>query len=228
MRRISVLLAMFAAVAYIAQPTNADIIYGDGSPDLDGAYGYDSELANADRFDQQISSEFVLGGASTITDVHWWGFYAADTTTDLIAIDDFSIRIFADTGSGPEVNPTLLDINVGSVSRVDTGLASSFGGNIFSYSVDIAPVALTTGTTYHISIVNHTVGDLDDWVWALTGGSTAVWERDFDGESWVGPYNDEMAFYLTNDNAPIPEPATLSLLGMGVVGLIARSRRSKS
>jgi len=68
----------------------------------------------------QSADDFLLvPGSSTITDVHWFGAYLFDNTPT--ASDDFTIRIFNDVGGVPEGIPTILDLNIGDVDRMESG-----------------------------------------------------------------------------------------------------------
>ncbi|MDX9972841.1 MAG: PEP-CTERM sorting domain-containing protein [FCB group bacterium] len=216
--RLVILFGITLAFA-IAMPARADIIFGDPNPAL-----VTGDYSDFD-FPRQIAGAFVLQpGAAVVTDIHWWGLYAAG---DSFADDDFWIRIFADNGAAtPEDTPSILELHPVNVLRVDTGLDAA-DLDIYYYSLDISPLALTAGTPYYLSIVNDTGGDSDNWAW-LDAAAGAHWLRGVDVDPWsVGRLLTQPAFTLTNDNTVIPEPATLSLLGIGLGALALRRRLNR-
>ncbi len=221
-------IAILCALVFAA-PTQADgdVIYDNGAFDTDNAFLSDLHAS----FPEQSADDFVLtSGQSTITDVHWWGVYSdlgvlgGNNAPD--GPDDFSIRIFADAGAAPGAIP-IHDIAVGDAVRVDTGIDTTSGFDIYAHSADIPATPLVAGATYWLSIVNDTAADNDQWFWAT---SPAVigdnsWFRTVDGNAWIAStlFNEDLAFNLTND--AVPEPSSLALLVLGTMALIGIRRR---
>lgn len=211
-----------AAVIALAGATQADVIFDNGTPD------FTTGLFSDPGYPQFLVDNFTLdAGSNTITDIHWWGGYAFD---NLLPVDDFTISIYEQVGTNP-ADTALLDIAVGAATRVDSG--SDLGSfDIYEYSVDVSPITLAANTTYYLSIVNNTALSTDNWFWSTsgTGSGEDLFFRTSPSDSWLvdgSGIGYELAFNLTNDNQqhPVPEPATLSLLGMGIAGLVFRRRK---
>jgi hypothetical protein len=178
----------------------------------------------------QLVDDFQLQpGASTITDVHWWGEYANPNNPGTPGTDDFTIRIFGDVSGTPEIDP-LNEFAVGAVNRVSIGVID--GDEVFAYSVDIAPLTLAANTTYWLSIVNDTTLDTDDnWFWNLEvpSATTSVkCGRGVDGAIWGQCQLLELGFQLTNDALAVPEPATWAMFAAGPASLGLMNRRRKA
>ena len=199
----------FAAFLFGAATLHAATIYDNGVQSLtyNGAFSGSSK-------GQYIADDFVLqSGTNTIRDVHWWGYHYLEPSPPA---DSFTIQIFADS-SGPSGSPTTLTL--GTVNAVDTGLDTWADTSVYAYDVTIAPITLTAGDIYWISIFNST----GNWVWSFDGpgASTAMYQ--LSDPTWV-VFDARMAFTLTNDTQ-VPAPATLAMIGIGLAGLSYARRR---
>lgn len=200
---------------------NAGVIYDNGVGAVSSSPTSDADPA---RF---FADNFVLqAGANIITDVHWRGIYLPNNTP---GADAFTIQFYADAGGVPAAAP-LNSFSVGSaVNRTDTGFdlgSGLFAADIYAYSAVIAPLALTAGTTYWLSIFNDTTTDINDnWSWGGTPGGDGSAGRAGAGPWGFSRFNSTLDFQLTND---VPEPGTLALLGLGFAALASTRRRMRS
>ena len=176
--------------------------------------------------DCQVSAaQFSLApGANVITDVHWFGSYFPSVFTD-----DFTINIFGFVSGSPSTIPADT-FNIGSsATRTYTGDNYTFDGSqIYAYNVVIPATTLVPGDPYLLSIVyNRPTGATQNWGWSL-GGSTAIAWTFTQNEGWheTDPHQ-FLAFSLTGP-ASVPEPATVLLLGFGLIGILACGWRKSS
>lgn len=199
---------------------SADVIFHNGGPN-----GVVEWLSDADGnvfvdYAEQADDFSLAEGFHTIADIHWWGVYA---TANTAGTDDFTVRIFEDDGGAPGTTP-FFELAAGEVDRTVFGV-SNIGLTVYRYDLLIDPLVLTPNTTYWLSILNNTSSDInDDWYWSEALDLGNNWTRTEDGGAWSQEINAELAFYLTGSSAVVPEPASVGLLGLGLLGLIARKR----
>ena len=210
MRKI-ILVAAILAMTVMSGSAVAAVIYDNGTPDGNALCPSYFMLFNADDFS-------LASGASTISDIHWWGAYS----DNIQPVNDVTITIYDTAALAYLPGNQVYTNNVGNVIGVDSGI--DFGTNlldIYYYSIVVNPISLTAGEIYWLEIKNDTGGSR--WGWAtsdyLTGGH-ALW---YEG-SWTSR-DGEMAFYLTDDPVSTPEPGTLFLLGLGLIGVAGARRK---
>ncbi len=215
MKKVFVLVAVLAASPALADP----VIWDNG---MTYSSGYSSQLDTAYPFESRVADDFILQpNANIITDVHWLGVYWNPGPPGNATA--FNIYFYADDGTGnaptqPGTEIASYTFPFASVNEFDTG------GGLYSYDVVLpTPLALAPGVKHWITI--QSVNNFPpQWGWAVHEGillHEAVQGFPLLGlPYWSDPAQGEYdaAFQLTG----IPEPATLALLGLGLVGLIRR------
>jgi len=221
--RIVVQLIVVTMTVTVALPAMAGVIFDNGNFSEGGSWTSDRQAGRS-----IAAGAFILEeGASTITDIHWWGRYIVSDTPQ--TEDDFDIQILADSAGVP--GALIWESNVGDAGRTFSGVGTF--EDVYAYSVDVPAIHLSAGTVYWLSVSNDTTIDQDDiWAWMSTttgfpdnDGLTATYLND-SSEPWEA-VNSERAFQLTNDNL-VPEPAAATLLGFGLAIMAYGSRRRRT
>jgi hypothetical protein len=224
LRPIVLLGAIIAALVLCPMVAPAAEIFTNGGPNGRTAFFSDVDQSGTAPAVIQADDFVLQQGAATISDVHWWGTYGLTRTTP--ATDDFSLQIFGDNAGEPG---TLLETRVigNNANRIATG--GTIGTGVlfteYAYTANIAPIALSPGTTYWLSLFNNTANDTDDnWAWETSQDSGNAHGRAVGSSTWLIISN-ELAFSLTSDDlAAVPEPATLALVVAGVGAILLRRR----
>ncbi len=184
------------------------------------AYVNDGELL----FEQYCYADYYWDGSVDLTDFHWWG-----TPESGIQISGFTLEIWSNNG-GSNMPDGLMysEYFAGDAGATFVETNASYGYDIYKYGIDLStPFSPGVADYYWFSIYAHT--DVHWWYWALGDGvqyngdwgyvPPDIWEQ-------VGPYDGDFAFELTGGD-PIPEPATMILVGLGLLGMAARRKLKK-
>lgn len=193
----------------------AAIVVNGGAPDQEtGSY------ADAGNQYSQTGAQFTLADAATINQMTWYGGY----TENSAETDSFTMRIFS---GGTTLGSPLSTVLFGAASRSATGdSVSSFEYTEYVYTSSIFSNINLAAGTYFISLSNDDSGS-DTWFWEGSSSGESSGVASYDGSGWKNPEIVGLAFQLLNSQTgSVPEPGSIALLGLGLVGLAVRRRNS--
>ncbi|MCB1760155.1 MAG: PEP-CTERM sorting domain-containing protein [Gammaproteobacteria bacterium] len=181
-----------------------------------------------------LADDFTPAVSGRVVRVDWWG--TAPVTAGA-ASDLWEITFHSDSSGAPSW-PAIAQHFV-SAAGVD-----SDGDGIFFFSANWSPmdVLLTSGQDYWFSVANASASSSTPWNWAdALGAGPTVGSEQYDAMRSVGgapsvvagPHDGPWSSITDQDFAyriwvEVPEPATLTLMSLGLVGLGFRRHRNKS
>jgi len=226
---------VIAVAAAITGSASAQVLYNQ-DPHTPGATGgnglstFGGALAGV-TYDRELADDFTVTGPGwVVTHVDMTGIWAvAPFQRDPTSWD---VRFYTDTGTGPAATAAFSPLMVGQVGT-DTGMTwFSRGGR--SWVIDIDDTVLAPGTWW-VSIQPQA----DENFFQLTSTPTTpingseAYLRDVNGNGYPLTWGTTtVQFGVPHDLAfsvhgtVVPEPATMAALGLGVVALLRRRRKS--
>jgi hypothetical protein len=170
----------------------------------------------------QCVVDYDYNGSFSITDFHWWGSQIGD-------YDGFRFEIWSDNGSGLPGTNVYTESIVGDAGATATGDQVSFY-DIYKYGFDLATPFSGAAGKYWFSVVGTAQGA---WLWAVSGSRQFLNDLQYNvaigGTIYNGsPWENDFAFEISSGSSVVPEPATMTLFGLGLLGSALAARRSKN
>jgi len=134
-----------------------------------------------------------------------------------------SVELALSAASG-DLNILLLSDSAGLPGGVIESMTVTDPSGITTATSAIFPT-LVAGTTYWIATQYVSGGYVGGWNWNDQGLSGPLAFSGNSGASWFSNDGTFPAFRVNGDTAAVPEPGSLTLLGLGLLGLVAWRKR---
>ncbi len=171
----------------------------------------DSTLPNP----QALGDSFPSDEIWSITSLVWRGVYEDNASG---VVDNFKAAMWAVSGGLPSSEISNLP---GSVIRTSTGTNTSWGWNLFEYTLTLNHPFLLNPGTHVLEVQNQTTTSPMNWAWTTGVGNQFLYHiSDF----WYAGDYGNLQFQVIGAVVPEPASALFALIGISWVCLGRRSR----
>lgn len=187
------------------------------------SYFSDAESSNGSYFWQQaMADDFTISSDSNVTSINFWGSSENfDGSDNLDNFASFDIVIY-DTAFNAVGS---WNIATSALNATPSGeFGTSTGATGYKFTANISQALVAGSYRLHVGAVLNDGFD-NAFVWGSADGNGNIFADFFDGTGFNEYAQDPgLAFQVSGE--PVPEPASLTAVGLGIAALIRRRRKS--